>query len=268
MSDLSQDLNIKDRVGDDVPSNNSTNENPASHDSSAPPDPTHNDSGLDARTRANRENAQHSTGPRTPEGKAASSRNSRTHGLFVEDLKDYFRTEEEAERYQRFIDTYIASVEPVGGRELILAHRCADIQFRLDMLANAERKVYSGAGLVADTMEAELNRSGDMMRLATLYDTRFQRSYNHTKAELEQVQAKRKEAEKKAIEELKSIAQAHIHEGATFDPAKFGFVISRDLVFAQAHLANARKLSGVGPTNGIMEKKAVDYVAKIPPKAA
>lgn len=32
---------------------------------------------------ANRRNAQHSTGPKTPEGKAKSSRNATTHGIFV-----------------------------------------------------------------------------------------------------------------------------------------------------------------------------------------
>lgn len=32
---------------------------------------------------ANRQNAQRSTGPKTPEGKAKSSQNSVTHGIFV-----------------------------------------------------------------------------------------------------------------------------------------------------------------------------------------
>lgn len=47
---------------------------------------------------ANRRNAQHSTGPRTPEGKAASSANSRRHGLYsgtmllsIEEDEDYTR---------------------------------------------------------------------------------------------------------------------------------------------------------------------------------
>lgn len=32
---------------------------------------------------ANRQNAQHSNGPKTPEGKAKSSRNAVSHGIFV-----------------------------------------------------------------------------------------------------------------------------------------------------------------------------------------
>ncbi|MDQ2774044.1 MAG: hypothetical protein M3Y57_03820, partial [Acidobacteriota bacterium] len=39
-----------------------------------------------SRTEINRENSQHSTGPRTPEGRAASSRNSFKHGLYSKAL--------------------------------------------------------------------------------------------------------------------------------------------------------------------------------------
>ncbi len=40
----------------------------------------------DAKRAANRANAQHSTSPRTPEGKAAVSRNAQSHGLYGADL--------------------------------------------------------------------------------------------------------------------------------------------------------------------------------------
>ena len=36
--------------------------------------------------RANRRNAEKSTGPRTPEGKARASRNATTHGVFCRDV--------------------------------------------------------------------------------------------------------------------------------------------------------------------------------------
>ena len=48
----------------------------------------------------NRANAQHSTGPRTSEGKAASSQNARKHGLSG---KLILKTQAEAERFQKRI---------------------------------------------------------------------------------------------------------------------------------------------------------------------
>src|SRR5271165_2164190 len=227
-----------------------------------------NDPQVDARTQSNRENAQKSTGPRTDAGRTASSRNAVKHGLFAADVTKYFRTEEESLRYQRFIDGIVNDLAPVGDFETILARRAADIQFRLDMLRTAEFKIYGGAGLVSDTVEGLLDKSGDPVGLASLYDSRFQRSFTKTMEELRRAQQSRRDKELHALEQLKDIALSHIQQNATFDPAKFGFVISRDFVFNQAHLASVRKLASFAAGNGVVEKKVVDYVAKVPPRAA
>ncbi len=224
--------------------------------------------GLDARTIANRENAQKSTGPRTDAGRAASSRNAVKHGLFAADVTKYFRTEEESQRYQRFIDGIVQDLAPVGDFETILARRAADIQFRLDMLRTAEFKVYADEALPIDTMEGYLHQSKNPLVLASLYDSRFQNSFSKTMKELRLAQQARRDRELHALEQLKSIAISHIQQNATFDPAKFGFVISRDFVFNQAHLANAKKLAQFCTGEGRVEKKVVDYVAQVPQNAA
>src|SRR5437870_5718536 len=56
---------------------------------------------------ANRENAKRSTGPRTPQGKSASSRNALKHGLYAEQLLLPFESEKEFEEHAAgFRDEY------------------------------------------------------------------------------------------------------------------------------------------------------------------
>ena len=222
----------------------------------------------DARTRANRENAQKSTGAKTPDGREASSRNAVKHGLFAADVTTYFRYPEEGQRYQRFIDGIVKDLAPVGDFETVLANRAADILFRLDMVRSAEFKAYAGVAMPVDSMEEQLNKTKNPIALASLYDSRFQRAFSKTMEELRRVQQTRRDNELHALEELKSIAISHIQQNATFDPAKFGFVISRDLVFDHAHFANVKKLASFAAGTGVVEKKVVDYVAKLPKKAA
>jgi len=106
------------------------------------------------------------------------------------------------------------------------------------------------------------------MGLASLYDSRFQRSFTKTMEELRRAQQARRDKELHALEQLKDIALSHIQQNSTFDPAKFGFVISRAFVFNQAHLASAKKLASFAAGNGVVEKKVVDYVSKVPQMAA
>ncbi len=91
---------------------------------------------IDARTLANRNNAQKSTGPKTEAGREISSRNATKHGLFVADLSKYL-TPDELVRYDLFTKGIVNDLHPVGDLEFILARRAADIQFRLELLRTA-----------------------------------------------------------------------------------------------------------------------------------
>ncbi|MGA7415563.1 MAG: hypothetical protein WBW33_34140 [Bryobacteraceae bacterium] len=252
------------------------------HEQPAPPEPTKqnqeppptnesaekdNSPEVDARTAANRLNAQKSTGAKTPAGKEASSRNAVKHGLFVEDLTQHF-SEEQIERYQSFVEGIVTDLHPVGDLELHLAQRVADIQFRLELLRTAELKIYLGAAIPNATMEGCLVKAGNPMGLASLYDQRFQRSFSKTLEEFRHAQLARLEQEKLAIEELKAIAAAHMQQNAPFDPTRFGFVISRELLFNKVRLGNAKKMSQFCTGDGIVEKKVVALLASEPKKAA
>jgi hypothetical protein len=71
---------------------------------------------------ANRRNAQHSTGPQTPEGKAKSSQNSITHGIFVKKFLNGATPETVAE-----LETLSAGIrehyQPIGMLEEILMQK-------------------------------------------------------------------------------------------------------------------------------------------------
>src|SRR5712692_11401416 len=64
------------------------------------------------RLAANAANAQHSTGPRTPEGRARSSQNARTHGLTARDL---VIAPDEREEFEELRNDYQTSVKPQDG---------------------------------------------------------------------------------------------------------------------------------------------------------
>ena len=77
--------------------------------------------------KANRKNAQKSTGPKTAEGKAAVSKNAVKHGLFTDAL---IRGENPAD-YEVFHDEMLADLAPVGAVETMLAERVISLWWRL-----------------------------------------------------------------------------------------------------------------------------------------
>ena len=60
---------------------------------------------------ANRHNAQHSTGPKTEEGKQQSSQNARRHGLSSATI---FIPEERNEEFKELFATYYGEIKPIG----------------------------------------------------------------------------------------------------------------------------------------------------------
>jgi hypothetical protein len=81
----------------------------------------------EAQIKANRKNAQKSTGPKTDEGKAAVSQNAVKHGLFAESV---IKGENEAD-YEAFHDQMLAELAPVGMVEFMLAERVVSLWWRL-----------------------------------------------------------------------------------------------------------------------------------------
>ncbi len=83
----------------------------------------------EAQINANRQNAEKSTGPRTPEGKAAVSQNAVKHGLFVTPM---VITGEDQARFDLQREAQLGEMRPVGAMESMLAERIVNLSWRLN----------------------------------------------------------------------------------------------------------------------------------------
>ncbi len=81
-----------------------------------------------AQIKANRENAEKSTGPKTAEGKAAVAQNALKHGLFG---KIAVINGEDQGQFDFYRDTFLAELSPVGAMECILAERIVSVSWRV-----------------------------------------------------------------------------------------------------------------------------------------
>jgi hypothetical protein len=87
-------------------------------------------------TERNRRNAQHSTGPRTPEGKAISSQNARKHGFSVTTY--HLLSNEDPEEYAAFEAEILDAYEPKSNRERLAAIDIAKARWALRRFDEAE----------------------------------------------------------------------------------------------------------------------------------
>lgn len=98
---------------------------------------------------ANRQNALRSTGPRTPEGKAVSSMNARTHGLLCRGI---LLPDEDRNVFQTFSRGLREPLRPRGDLEDLLADRIISCAWRMrralvmevDVLQNARKNWRTG----------------------------------------------------------------------------------------------------------------------------
>jgi hypothetical protein len=93
-----------------------------------------------ARLAANRANAQRSTGPRTRQGKSASSRNATSHGLFA---KHPLLDGEDPAEYEALKERLVEEFAPASGIEDLLVDDIAGLLWRLKRLAKVEVALFS-----------------------------------------------------------------------------------------------------------------------------
>ncbi len=86
---------------------------------------------------ANRLNAQKSTGPRTPQGKAAVSQNAVKHGLLTR--RDVISSESQAD-FELYRDQLLAELDPAGPMESMLAERIVTLSWRLKRVCRIQNQ--------------------------------------------------------------------------------------------------------------------------------
>jgi hypothetical protein len=165
----------------------------------------------ESRLAANRANAQLSTGPKTSEGKAASSLNAVTTGLTG---RTVLLPSEDAASYEKHVREFFDEHQPVGPREAEFVQSIADASWRLARIPRLEMTIYAHgrvqfADLFAD-QDAAL-RPGliemhtflqyeKQLRNLHLQEGRLRRQREKDRAELSQLQKNRLAKESPEIE--------------------------------------------------------------------
>src|SRR5512140_1140661 len=88
---------------------------------------------------ANRRNAQHSTGPKTPQGKTASARNAATHGL---SSSFAVLPHEDQSAFDYLLDTLVREHMPRTERQKCLVQQTAECRWRLERTRRFEAIAY------------------------------------------------------------------------------------------------------------------------------
>jgi hypothetical protein len=131
---------------------------------------------------ANIANAQHSTGPRTPEGRARSSQNARTHGLTA---RDVIVAADEREEFEELLNDYQAEVKPQGAIQCTLFDELVAAAWNLRRIRRMETTLCSSTSFEDCLKDDELQQKLD--RLAR-HQTRIERTFHRSLKELKALQ--------------------------------------------------------------------------------
>ena len=186
---------------------------------------------------ANRENAAHSTGPRTTEGKQRASLNAMRHGLTSQVV---VLPHEDMQAYLALHRETIKAWSPQGIHEQRLVQRIIDTDWRLNRCPSLENSLFAlGHGEAAGDIEADNGQIHAALtsarvlreRAATLeslgrHETRLTRIYHVTLKELREAQQARKAHEEADLRRATQLYKTSKMKSMPYDPSEDGFVLS------------------------------------------
>jgi hypothetical protein len=181
------------------------------------------------RAQINRNNAYHSTGPRTPEGKQRSCLNALRHGLTGQTV---VMPADDLEAYQLHIQSFVNEYHPQGATETQLVQSLADAAWRLNRVAVLETNLLTHDIVYEDFPNHEsthemreaiaiahaLDSHTRALANLSLHGQRLSRQFERTLALLQDLQSKRK------LQEV----QMDASKEKPHRPSKHGFVFAED----------------------------------------
>ena len=200
------------------------------------------------RLAANAANAQLSTGPRTPEGKARSSQNARKHGLTA---RHFVVTEDEREEFDEFLAEYEETVAPDGPVEATLFQEMTVAAWNLRRIRRLEAEAASGP----DDPLLDDNAAPTLDRLAR-YHRANERSLYRALGELRKLQTERAFRAGTTRAELPPLASASVVAKGTHLP-KSGRLL-QDIVRgleAEAQVVNSTRNAYLSVLDGQPQPK-------------
>ena len=122
---------------------------------------------------ANRDNSKHSTGPRTPEGKSASSQNAKTHGF---NAAEPVLASEDRVQFDELRARYLEEFKPATPSAEFLVDQLVATRWKLDRLERMETDMFAALENLTLAMTDKETRAGFAM--LDRYRNSFHRIYH------------------------------------------------------------------------------------------
>ena len=178
---------------------------------------------------ANRQNALKSTGPKTPEGKAAVRHNAVKHGLLAEEV---LLPRENEDDLRELGERLWAELKPEGELEDLLVERIVGARWRLRRLAHVEAGIFDweASGAVAAASDARhISRVGatdlNILGLSFVRDANQANAFS----KLSRYETTIERSLYKALHELQRLQAARRAEGNVQVPVAVDVEVSGDL---------------------------------------
>ena len=193
------------------------------------------------RAEINRQNAAHSTGARTTEGRRRVALNALRHGLTGQTV---VLPSDDVGAYEAHCAQFQTEFKPQGLLESKCVQTIADTYWRLERIQALDNNLFTLAAHQDDELHSHplihgalaqaksLDHNADLLTRVSLYEQRLHRTLEKTKIELKQLQKERAEARDKALEQAAKISMLKTALKKPWQPRDDGFEFSTQDVTA------------------------------------